>query len=217
MLRLCHLVSPALPLGAFAYSQGLEHAVEAGWVHDEASALQWWQGLSRNALATLDLPVVLRLHGCWQRGDVAGVHFWNGRLLAARETAELRAEDLHLGRSLTRVLCELEVETARDWLHATPTLASMFTLAGVRWQLAPAETAAGYLWSWTENQVLAGVKLIPLGQSAGQRLLHQLIKAMPVLVEEAMSVTDEDIASSGASLVLGSALHESQYTRLFRS
>lgn len=217
MLRLCHLVSPALPLGAFAYSQGLEHAVEAGWVRDEASALQWWQGLSRHALTTLDLPVLLRLHGCWQRGDVAGVHYWNDRLIAARETSELRAEDLHLGRSLARVLCELEVTTAHDWLDATPTLASMFALAAVSWHLTPTETAGGYLWNWTENQVLAGVKLIPLGQSAGQRLLHQLMKGMPALVEQAMTVADQDICSSGASLVLGSAMHESQYTRLFRS
>jgi urease accessory protein len=91
LLRLCHLVSPALPVGAYAYSQGLEYAVQAGWVVDEASTLEWLQGLSRHGLGTLDLPILLRLHAAWSANDAAALQDWNAQLIASRGSAELRA------------------------------------------------------------------------------------------------------------------------------
>lgn len=217
VLRLCHLVSPALPIGAYAYSAGFEHAVQAGWVRDEASALEWLRGLSRYSIATLDLPLLLRLHRAWSSADAAAVQRWNAQLHASRETAELRAEDLHLGRSLAKVLTELGVADALPWQKAHATMAAMFALAAVRWEIGEAEAAGGYLWAWSENQALAALKLVPLGQSAGQRLLHALLADMPALVELAASIGDEDICSSTLSQVTGSALHETQYSRLFRS
>jgi urease accessory protein len=217
VLRLCHLVSPAVPVGAYAYSQGLEYAVQAGWVTDESSALEWLQGLSRHSLATLELPLLMRLHRAWSDGDDTAVQHWNAQLLARRETAELRAEELHLGRSLAKVLCEFDMVAAHIWRDASPSLAAMFALAAVNWKIPAVESAGGYLWMWSENQVLAGVKLIPLGQSAGQRLLHALIAEMPALVNSAASVADDDISTGAISLGLASALHETQYTRLFRS
>lgn len=217
ILRLCHLVSPALPIGAYAYSAGFEHAVQAGWVRDETSALDWLRGLSSHAIATLDLPLLLRLHRAWRTGDAGAVQRWNAQLYASRESAELRAEDLHLGRSLAKVLVELGISEAQPWQQTDSTLAAMFALAGARWEIGETEVAAGYLWAWSENQVLAAVKLVPLGQSAGQRLLHALLADMPGLVERAASVADEDICSSALSQVIGSAIHETQYSRLFRS
>ena len=217
LLRLCHLVSPALPVGAYAYSQGLEYAVHAGWVHDEASTLDWLSGLSQHALGTLDLPLLLRLQRAWSAGDLPAVRAWSAQLIAARETAELRAEELHLGRALARVLVELEIGEAADWQQAEPAFATMFSLAAARWDIGAADTLAGYLWAWSENQVLAAVKLVPLGQSAGQRLLHRLTAAMPAIVERAQAVADEAIGVGTVSQVFASALHESQYTRLFRS
>jgi len=217
VLRLCHLVSPALPIGAYAYSAGLEHAVQAGWVRDEAGTLDWLRGLSRYSVATLDLPLLLRLHRAWSGNDADAAQRWNAQLYASRETAELRAEDLHLGRSLAKVLAELGIAAALPWQKADTTMASMFALAAVRWGIAGTEAAGGYLWAWSENQALAAVKLVPLGQSAGQRLLHALLADMPGLVELAASIGDEDICSSALSQVIGSALHETQYSRLFRS
>jgi urease accessory protein len=217
LLRLCHLVSPALPVGAYAYSQALEYAVHAGWVRNEAETLDWLRGLARHGIGTLDLPVLWRLHRAWCDRDVASVRIWDARLLAARETAELRAEDRHLGAALARVLVELEVVEARDWLEAAPAFATLFALAASGWQISAEEALLGYLWSWSENQVLAAVKLVPLGQSAGQRLLHRLIDEMPSTVAHAMAVRDEDIGVGTWSQTLGSALHEEQYTRLFRS
>jgi urease accessory protein len=217
LLRLCHLVSPALPVGAYAYSQGQEYAVHAGWITDEAGALDWLQGLSRHAIGTLDLPILSRLHHAWSNGDLPAVERWNAQLLASRETCELRAEDIHLGRSLARVLLELNLSEARGWLVADVSFAGMFALATARWQIAATDALGGYLWAWSENQVLAAVKLVPLGQSAGQRMLHRLIESMPQIIERAQRLGDDEICISAVSQALASSLHESQYTRLFRS
>ena len=104
LLRLLHLASPALPIGGFHFSQGLEYAADRGWVRDEATALDWIGGILGASIATLDLPVLHRLHAAWSRNDCLAVHRWNAFLLASRETAELRAEDRHLGGALLRVL-----------------------------------------------------------------------------------------------------------------
>jgi urease accessory protein len=217
LLRLFHLVSPALPVGAYAYSQGLEYAVHAGWVHDEASTLDWLQGISSASVGTLDLPIVLRLHSAWTRADIADVRHWNAQLIAARETSELRAQELHLGRALARVLVELELSEAGEWIEPAAAFATLFSLAAVRWRIDARDAMSGYLWAWSENQVLAAVKLVTLGQSAGQRLLHRLTAAMPELVEHALALGDATIGVSTPSQALASALHESQYSRLFRS
>jgi urease accessory protein len=217
LLRLFHLVSPALPVGAFAYSQGLESAVEARWVNDEATAFDWLQGLSQFGLATLDLPILLRLHRSWELADTAAVRYWSAWLMACRETLELREEDLQLGRALARILLNLDVAEAREWLTATPPFIAMFALAAVRWCIDADDAARGYLWAWTENQVLAAVKLIPLGQSAGQRLLHRLTAGMPAIIAIARSVADENLGIGTVSQALASIMHETQYSRLFRS
>ncbi len=217
LLRLCHLVSPALPVGAYAYSQGLEYAVQAGWVSDEAGTLDWLQGLSRHAVGTLDLPILARLHRAWGAHDVAALQYWNGQLIASRETAELRDEERHLGRALARVLASLGIGDANEWLEAAPAFCTMFALAAVRWNISVSDALQGYLWTWSENQVLAAIKLVPLGQTAGQRLLHRLIDSIPQIAEQARSVADQSIGVGVVSQALASALHESQYSRLFRS
>jgi urease accessory protein len=217
LLRLFHLVSPALPVGAFAYSQGLESAVEARWVNDEATAFDWLQGLSRFGLATLDLPILLRLHRSWEIADTAAVRYWGAWLMACRETLELREEDLQLGRALARVLANLDFIEAREWLTAAPPFAAMFALAAVRRSIDAEDAVRGYLWAWSENQVLAAVKLVPLGQSAGQRLLHQLTAGMPAIVAIAQGIADENLGVGTVSQALASIMHETQYSRLFRS
>ena len=195
LLRLFHLVSPALPVGAYAYSQGLEYAVHAGWVSDEASTLDWLQGLVRFGLGTLDLPILARLHAAWSAGDQPAINGWNGQLIAARESAELRAEERHLGSALARVLVEMDLAEAADWQVRDPAFGTLFSLAAVRWQIDVRPTLAGYSWAWSENQVLAALKLVPLGQSAGQRLLHQITVQLPEIVQRAMMLPDESIGT----------------------
>ena len=217
LLRLLHLASPALPVGAYAYSQGLEWAVQAGWVRDAPGTQAWLQGLAQRGLGSLDLPVLARLHQGWQQGAQDDVTLWNARLIASRPTQELRAEDEHLGSALARVLAGLGAIDTQSGVPPRPAFATLFALAAVRWQIGVREALTGYLWSWTENQVLAAIKLVPLGQSAGQSLLHRLAEDMPAIVERALALPDDEIAASTLSQTLASALHETQYSRLFRS
>ncbi len=218
MLRLCQLVSPALPIGAYNFSQGLEYAVQTGWVHDEASTQQWVRGIAQHAVATLDLPLLLRMHAAWSRAEDHQAQYWSAYLLASRETEELRAEERHLGRSLAKVLVSLGMSEASYWSrHEDASYACLFTLAGVRWSIDAGQCAQGYLWAWCENQVLAAVKLLPLGQSAGQRLLNELLPLIPALVHSAAQLADEEIGVSTPLHGMASAWHETQYTRLFRS
>jgi urease accessory protein len=214
LLRILHLASPALPIGAFHFSQGLEQAVEAGWIRDEVTARDWITGLAEGAVGTMDLPVLIRLHRAWVSGDQTLIDRWDRFLIASRETQELRAEDRHLGAALIKVLREIAPELP---VATVQTYAAAFAQASVHWEVSEADTLLGYAWAWAENQVLAAVKLVPLGQSSGQRILHALIPKLQELVYEALAATDEDIGYCGVMQFVASARHESQYSRLFRS
>ncbi|MFM8333160.1 MAG: urease accessory protein UreF [Candidatus Methylumidiphilus sp.] len=218
LLRLLQLVSPSLPVGMYSYSQGMEQAVENAWITGEAQVRDWLAGILRHSLATLDAPLLALLYDAWALDDMAAVEQWSGELAAMRETAELRAEDAQTGQALARVLDGLGVARAKPWLrHRQATFAALFALAAVEWAIPKPQAVAGYLWSWLENQVLCAVKLVPLGQLAGQRLLHGLALEIPALAEAALVLPPEAIGSSGFALALASSRHERQYSRLFRS
>lgn len=217
-LRLWQLISPALPVGAYSYSQGLEYAIECGWVNSAAAAQDWIAGQMEYSLAALDVPVFERLYAAWAAGDAGRVAYWNGFMLASRETAELYAEDLQTGGALAKLLYELEVP-AGDWADFAEKTCflNMFALAAVHWRIEAPEAARGYLWAWCENQVMAAVKLMPLGQTAGQRILLALGGRIGPAVEHGMDLAEADIGRMNPRAALASALHETQYSRLFRS
>lgn len=218
LLRLLNLTSPALPIGGFHFSQGLEDAVEHGLVHDAASSGEWIAGLAEHAIGTLDLPLLLRLHAAWTDRSPARARRLSAQLIAARETAELRAEDRHLGTALARVLVEHGINEAKTWVgQPDASHAALFALAAVRWDIGATDAATGYLWSWCENQVLAAIKLVPLGQNAGQRLIGRLIQRIPEIVDSAAAIDDDDIGIASPMQGIASARHETQYSRLFRS
>ncbi len=217
-LRLWQLISPTLPVGAYAYSAGLEYAVEAGWVTREADALDWIGGQLENGLAYVDVPLMSRLHAAWGADDPDAVRYWNAYLAASRETDELLAEDRHLGAALLKVLEELGA-CGRDRWHAPEpaTFAAAFALAAVVWRIGLEAAVEGYLWAWLENQVAAAIKLVPLGQSAGQRLLFELAGRVPAVADAGLGRTEADIGNSSPGVAHASSLHETQYSRLFRS
>jgi urease accessory protein len=218
LLQLLRLASPALPVGAYAYSQGLEQAVARGWVTDEASTGDWIIGLLRHPLQQLDVPILARLYSAWQDRDNAAVAYWNARLYASREAAEMQAEDRHLGIALARLLGDLGLPQARAWRDAPSNcFATVFSLAAVHWRIPLEETALGYLWTWSENQVAAATRLVPLGQTAGQRLVSRAIPEIIAAVPEGLALQDDDIGCTAQGLGMASALHETQYSRLFRS
>jgi urease accessory protein len=221
LVRLLQLASPALPIGAYSYSQGLEWVVAERVVHDAASAERWIGDVMEYVVASGEAAVSWRLLDAAMRGDWAALEQWNAWFRASRETAELRAETEQMGGSLAKLSVELGLvdAPARAALAsiAPVTLPAAYAIA-VRAFDVPREPALiAYLWSWLENQVLAAMKLVPLGQLAGQRLLHVLGTKIPAVVAAAGSVVDDDVASFAPGLALASSRHETQYTRLFRS
>jgi urease accessory protein len=216
LLRLLQLASPALPVGAYSYSQGLEAAIEAGLVRDAATAGRWIRDVLVHGVARLELPVLGRLITAWRKGDVAAAADLNALFLASREAAELRAETVQTGYSLRRLLAEVgESEAAFDAMDevAFPTA---FGFAAARWDLAPDAALAAYAWAWAENQVMAAVKAVPLGQTDGQRLLLGLAAPIAEAVLAASS-TGEWPGNYTPALAILSSRHETQYSRLFRS
>ncbi|HVU52395.1 MAG TPA: urease accessory protein UreF [Polyangia bacterium] len=221
LLRLLHLCSPALPIGMFAYSQGLEPATSAGWVRDEESARGWIVGLLENQLASLDLAVLARLWEAWGDDETAAparVESWSAFLMASRPSAELQMEERRLGGALARVLSGLGLPEASTWTaRADATYATLFALAARRWGVPLAAAAQGFAFAWAEAQVSAAVRLVPLGQSAGQRVLAAAAASIARTVTRALALPLDEIGASSPRLALASAWHETQYSRLFRS
>jgi len=218
LMRLLQLVSPALPVGAYAYSQGLEYAVDVGWLQNEETASEWISGLMAQLLGRVDVPLLARLYRAWQVNDEHALAYWSSYLSACRESRELQQEDQQLGRALARLLRDLEMQEARAWIeHPSTGFAVMFTLAAARWRVPLPTAAQGYLWSWAENQVAAAIKLVPLGQTAGQRILSRIGATIPAVVTRGLALDDEQIGFVAQRQAMASALHEHQYSRLFRS
>ena len=215
-LRLFQLISPSLPVGAFTYSQGLELAVEQGWVDSQAAFHGWLDGQLMQSLATLELPLLARMLDAIEAENSAELLTLAQHLLAWRETKELRLEESQRGAALARLLPQLEIELDAEQLQACKlTQLAGIAIAAHQWQIERDKLFAGYLWSWLENAVMAGVKLIPLGQTQGQ----QTLKAMALRVEEAVAYAKQvtEPGSVTPALAIASSRHETQYTRLFRS
>ncbi|MBT3144504.1 urease accessory protein UreF [Neptunomonas phycophila] len=217
-LRLYQLISPSLPIGAFTYSQGLEWAIEAGWVKNEQALEQWLESVLAHSVSTLELPVMIRLCRAFEGQDIEAVHYWTQFLIASRETSELRKEERQRGQALATLLPNLNVAMDDSVIEAVrSTQIAGFALAAQQFDISIQSACAGYLWSWLENAVMAGVKLVPLGQTSGQKLLMRLSERVPTAVERALAIVDDEVGSSTPALAIASSRHETQYTRLFRS
>lgn len=217
LLRLLHLVSPALPIGAFAFSQGLEWAIEENGQNTEARLKAWWTGLLTEGLGRTDAPILLRLHAAWQAGDQTAVRQWNQRLLSFRETQELLDEDRQIGRALAKLLVSLEIREAEALLDQDTAVVTAWSLAASTWQIPAQASLHGWLWSWLENQVVAASKILPLPQTPAQRLLLQLSPIIEDTCTLAARLEDDAIGQSLPGWAMASTLHETQYSRLFRS
>lgn len=217
-VRLLQLASPSLPVGAYSYSQGLEAAVEAGIVRDAGSASQWIGDVLAISLQGLEAPIFLRLVAAWGSRDIETARRWNAEFIASRETAELRAETLQMGYSLRTLLGSLAIDNAKD-LDGFEELAypAAFAFAVAAWRIDAREALTAYLFAWIENQVLAALKCVPLGQTDGQRVLLDLAQRIPAIVGNAAALGDDDLSSLAPGLALLSARHETQYSRIFRS
>ncbi|MDF3832755.1 urease accessory protein UreF [Cupriavidus basilensis] len=224
LVSLLHLASPALPIGGFSYSQGLEAAIDCGMVHDADSAEQWVRSNLLEVQSQCEAPLWLLLHRRWRVLDAQGLAEWNGWFHATRESAELRLETEQMGWSLARLVAQMEWGDAalRAQLAAlSPAcLPTAFAAACVALDVDERDGLAAYCFTWAENQVAAALKAVPLGQVAGQHILRRLHPAVLQTVEEAVRRADAEppmLSTFSPMLGLLSARHETQYSRLFRS
>ena len=220
LLQLIWLASPALPVGGFSYSEVLEVAVERAGVATESIALDWLVDQLHLTIARGDLAVIAQTIPAWREADLPRIRQLNDWVLQTRETSELRLQAEQMGRSLL------------DWLRnhdgANPqhidAFAQMQPTYPVAFALAASQTAAcvrdcllAYAFGWAENMMQAALKSVPLGQSAGQRILARLSRDIPSAVESAMLLADGDRQAFSPMLAILSSQHETQYSRLFRS
>jgi urease accessory protein len=198
LLRLLQLASPGLPVGGFTYSQGLEWAVEAGWVRGVDSFVGWQREQVHDTLACLDWPVLARLYHACQAEDAEAFGHWSRFLLANRETAELRLEEQQRGAALARLLDGWQLGHAPAWRASL----ELTQLGGM---------------AWLAGAVMAGVKLVPFGQQAAQTLLRDLGADLPAALDQALALGVDQLGGGLPPLSIASSRHETQYTRLFRS
>ena len=222
LARLLQLASPALPVGAYTYSQGLEWAVESGIISNETSAWRWIADLMQHGIGRFEAPLLAALMSAWANHDLAAVLELNADFLASRESAELRAETVQMGFSLRRLLHDLRDDSLSpiaQTVDTLPEVAFPTVWAGIaaRWQIEPTAALTAYLWSWAENQVMAALKAVPLGQAAGQRLLAELGNQIPTISTQALSLPPSEWSNFTPAFAIACARHETQYSRLFRS
>ncbi|OUL24920.1 urease accessory protein UreF [Nostoc sp. RF31YmG] len=218
-LSILQLTSPALPVGAYSYSEGLETLVEQGVIANQQNLKDWLYSQLRYGAIRVEAAVMLRAHKSAKIDDLEALAHWNRWLSAARETEELRTSSWQMGRSLIQLLGKLQPEIMPT-LNAVGNpcnYAIAFGIAAAHWQIDMKAALLGYLHSWASNLITAGVKLIPLGQTAGQQLLLDLQELLSVAMVEILALEDDELSCCSWGLSLASMQHETQYTRLFRS
>ncbi len=216
LLRLLQLASPVLPVGAYSYSEGIEALVQQGTGIANAAHLEQWliEELQYGAVR-LEAAIMVRAYRAVVAQDLIALEAWNDWLSAARETEELRSQSLQMGRSLLRLFQTLSPETVS--LPSQCHFAIAFGAIAAAWQIDVDWATLGYLHSWATNLVSAGIKLIPLGQTAGQQLLLNLEPSIESTAQDILALQDDDLRSCGWGLTLASMAHETLYSRLFRS
>ncbi len=220
LLQLMWLASPALPVGGFSYSEGLEAAVESTQVNNENSAAHWLVDQLHLTMARGDLAVLAKAIAAWRRGDLQRIRELNDWTLITRESHEFKAQTEQMGRSLLAWLNNQGSVSAEQLDHCArlpPTYPIAFALAAAITQAPVRDCLLAFAFGWAENMTQSSIKSIPLGQSAGQRILAQLADEIPSAVDHAIALTDSERQTFSPMLAILSSQHEIQYSRLFRS
>ena len=215
------------PVGSYSYSEGIESLVETGAIDSEITLRNWLENSLQFGAVRVEAAVVVRALRAAQREDLSALSYWNAWATAAKETEELRLQSWQMGRTLVRLLLELRSPVSSVLTPIVKDLVECggnpcnfaigFGIAAANWQIEEEAAVLGYLYSWAANLASAGVKLIPLGQTAGQQLLLDLRSQISCTAREVLQLEDDDLGSCSWGLGLASMAHETQYTRLFRS
>ena len=217
LTRLLQLISPSLPIGGYTYSQGIEWAVESGWIVSADDLGQWLDGILQTNLRYIELPILQRMLEAWKTQDLDCLEHWNETLVASRETAELRLEESQRARAFCELLQSLHPSARQYRSVLRQSQLACYSFACSSWNIGYRQAACGLLSSWLENLVLSAIKIIPLGQTAGQQVIFDLGSTIPGAIDAARQIDDDDIGASSMAMAIASARHETQYTRLFRS
>jgi urease accessory protein len=217
LLQLIWLASPALPVGGFSYSEGLEAAIEWAGVGNEEGASDWLGGQLHLSLARSDLAIVAQAVPAWRNGELARLRELNDWVFQTRESSEFRLQTEQMGRSFVEWLKLRHADAAAvfDTLPASYPIA--FAFAASRTEAPVRDACLAFAFGWAENMAAAAVKAVPLGQSAGQRILGRLTAEIPAAVDRALALADDGRQAFSPMLAVLSARHETQYSRLFRS
>ena len=225
LLRLLQLV--AVPVGAYSYSEGIETLVDFAKINNENTLQKWLEHSLQYGAIRLEAVVMVRAYRATIVGDLEKLSYWNAWATAAKETEELRLQSWQMGRSLVRLLQDIDLPLQANVLPSVQELTEVcgnncnfaiaFGIAAVKLEIEEGAAVLGYLYSWAANLVNAGVKLIPLGQTVGQQLLLNLDSQINFVAQEVLRLEDDNLNSCSWGLALASMAHENQYTRLFRS
>nr|WP_174862819.1 urease accessory UreF family protein [Comamonas jiangduensis] len=222
-LQLMWLASPALPIGGFSYSEGLEAAVNAALVTTEVEASDWIVEQLQLTQSRGDMAAIAQAFPAWACNDTARLAQLNDWVRHTRESGELRLQTEQMGRSLVewlknRYAADNAAQTQVQWLAAQDASYPMaFALAAHLTGANARDALLAYAFGWAENMVQAAIKAVPRGQSAGQRILARLAQEIPAAAEHALALPDAARQAFSPMLAILSARHEHQYSRLFRS
>lgn len=216
LLRLLQLSSVSLPVGGYAFSQGMEFAIDQGWVKNKAQVSDWVGLQIHQSVARVDLPILRLCMDALDNQDRARLLELNDLALACRETKELRLNDTAMGEALARLMRSLGIETPFERTQDI-SFVVLFAIAAAHWNIRFELAALGFTWSWLENQIAAATKLVPLGQTQSQELLGELQDNINQAISLSLSIEEDRIGAGLPKIAIGSAQHETQYSRLFRS
>ena len=220
LTRLLQLASPMLPVGAYAYSQGLEWAIETGTVNDAKTTANWVIDTIELYLSRFELPLLLRMRNAWDKKNIDELKYWNKFYCAGRDTLESRAETLQMGYSLVRLLDDIDLDTGSIMLlerFVPVSFPLAYACATSVWKIPLQSALHAFVFSWAENQISAAMKAVPLGQVSGQRMLLEVGATIPAAVKIAGIIGDDELSNFAPGLSIASSRHETQYSRLFRS
>ena len=210
LFRLLSFLSPGFPTGGFAYSHGIEFAVESGDITDEHTLAAWLTDLLDLGSGHNDAILLRHAHRAHDHAAIAAL------ASACAGSSERRAESLAQGAAFIAAAAAWSTPLARDLPRECPYAVAVGAIAA-RCDISEGAACIGFLQAWSANLVNAGLRLIPLGQSAGLRILATL---EPIAVARAAATrtsTLDDLGSACFRADLASMHHETQYTRLFRT
>lgn len=216
LLRLLQLSSVSLPVGGYAFSQGMEYAIDRGWIKNQSQVADWISLQMNHALAHVDLPTLRLCIEATKHDNAQRLIELNDLVLACRETKELRLNDTAMGEALARLLRNMGISTPFS-RQDDVSFVTLFAIAANQWRMDFDLAAMGFAWSWLENQVAAATKLVPLGQTQAQELLSELQTDIGEAIKTSLTIEEDRIGAGLPAIAIASSLHETQYSRLFRS